>query len=130
MKSGSVTATVLAALVAGAVLSTVPASADSTDAEPSDQKIYLDPQTGDVLEAPRAEADAKPSSAGTADRRSAPGKPSVWTNDDGDEMLTPAPDDAPAMQAVRCADGTLRMGHADHAPGEDERHALCAGAPQ
>lgn len=99
--------------------------AASADVDEAQQKLYLDPQTGEVVDAPpgHANADAGRSAGG------APAEDEAWTNDEGAEMLTPAPGSAPTTQAVRCKDGTLRMGHTSnkHAAADDEsdREALC-----
>lgn len=105
--------------------------AASADVDEAQQKLYLDPQTGEVVDAPpgHANADGDRSAGGDAARRSAPAEDEAWTNDEGAEMLTPAPGSAPTTQAVRCKDGTLRMGHTSnkHAAADDEsdREALC-----
>lgn len=110
-------ALVASLLVAGA------AGAGASDG--AEQKIFLDPDTGDVMSTPpAAESDA-------ANRRVAPSTDAdagqSWVNDDGVDMYTPGTSESPALQAVRCPDGSLRMGHAKTRAGEDERGALCAG---
>ena len=123
-------ATVLAVAVmgVGSVFAAGALRTASADVDQPQQKIYLDPQTGEVLEAPSADRIETQSEGQGASQRTRPAEPEAWTNDDGDEMLTPAPDAAPAMRAVRCEDGTLRMGHAESAPSQSEREALCARA--
>jgi len=111
----------VALLIAGGATSAVASDA-------ADQKIFLDPDTGDVMSTPPA---AEPD---TARRRAAlPGESSEgksWVNDDGADMYSPDPSAAPALKAVHCPDGSLRMGHAKTRPGQGERDALCAGNPQ
>ncbi|MES1926292.1 hypothetical protein [Salinisphaera sp. T31B1] len=86
------------------------------------QTIYLDPDTGDVIDQPPAAGSPAP-----AARRAAPdqGKGKAWTNADGADMYTPDQTDAPALEAVHCDDGSLRMGHARATHGQDAREALC-----
>lgn len=125
MKSGSTLARLTAAvLIAGAgLLASAAIYAESTDTPAPPQDIRLDPQTGEVLDTPAA---GSASESQPDDTPAEPAESRAWTNDEGTEMLTPAPGAAPATQAVRCADGTLRMGHAEHAPSQSEADALCA----
>lgn len=129
MNAGSALATVAAitALSAGGVFAVGPMRAASADTDAPQQKVYLDPQTGEVLDTPPAKAQ-EPRRAGAA-RRGAPAQDEAWTNEEGADMLTPAPGSAPTTQAIRCADGTLRMGHAENEGGattaDSGRGALC-----
>jgi hypothetical protein len=131
MKPGSAmtTAAAIAALSMAGVFGVGALRAVSADADSAQQKLYLDPQTGEVLDAPPAHADDNQPARGKARQRSAPAEAQAWINDEGTEMLTPAPDAQPDRRAVRCDDGTLRMGHASgehRAKGSDsERDALC-----
>jgi hypothetical protein len=120
MKPGTATMTALAltVLVPGAALVGAATNAAAARAADSEQRIYLDPETGEVLEQPPAadRDEMKDATDGTrARQRRAPAAPEAWTNDEGAEMLTPNPDAAPSTRAVRCPDGSLRMGHADRA---------------
>ena len=128
MKTRSALAAALAVVSLGlaGVLSIGAIQAADAQAQSAQQQIHIDPETGEILDAPPPGQAEPGDDADGASQRTRPGQPKAWTNDEGDEMLTPAPDAAPAMQAVRCDDGTLRMGHADSAPSESEREALCA----
>ncbi len=90
-------------------------------ADSGDQKIFLDPDTGDVLSRPPT-GEPRSQDAGKAVEGTS------WVNDEGVDMYTPSEAEAPALQAVHCPDGSLRMGHAKTRAGQDERDALCAGS--
>lgn len=131
MKPGTATMTALAltVLVSGAALFGAATNTAVARAGDSEQRIYLDPDTGEVLEQPPA-ADGDETRDGTDDararQRQVPTAPKAWTNDEGAEMLTPNPDAAPSTRAVRCPDGSLRMGHADRgADNASVVEALC-----
>ncbi|MFC3106228.1 hypothetical protein [Salinisphaera aquimarina] len=97
----------------------------------SGQKIYLDPETGDALNAPPAQADDTGSARrSTTEPGAESSGPKAWTNSQGADMLTLDPDDAPATQAVHCADGSLRMGHTQSSNGRQSRRTLCEGKPE
>lgn len=97
----------------------------------SDQTIYLDPQTGKVIQHPAPEAPSAQSSqrATTANSDSA-GQQSDgytrWQTSDGTQMLSVDPNQTPKERVVRCADGSLRMGSAgDDSSDDNDPEALC-----
>ncbi|HET7314545.1 hypothetical protein [Salinisphaera sp.] len=96
------------------------------------QTIYLDPQTGEVIQNPVGQApSAPPRQKATTD----PDTPSSdrgsgykpWKTKDGTQMLSVDPSQTPKERVVRCADGSLRMGSAGDgdAKDNDSPNALC-----
>lgn len=98
----------------------------------SDQTIYLDPQTGKVIQHPAPQAPTARSSQKmtTGSGKNAPsnsGGYKPWQTQDGTQMLSVDPSHAPKERVVRCADGSLRMGSTGHSDTNhnNDPEALC-----
>ncbi|MGB7754751.1 MAG: hypothetical protein WBL23_01645 [Salinisphaera sp.] len=81
----------------------------------SDQTIYLDPQTGKVIQhpapqAPTARSSQKMTTGSGKNASSNSGGYKPWQTQDGTRMLSVDPSQTPKERVVRCADGSLRMG--------------------
>lgn len=117
-----------AAAVAGLVMASALSAGPAND-RVSDLKVYIDPETGEILETPPPEAE-KPTSfeagAKANQRATAPGLRS-WVNEDGVQMITLDPSRGAELEAVLCDDESLRIGHGTHA---DDRKTRCAEAGQ
>ena len=98
--------------------------AGSPAAFAAEPKIFIDPETGEIV-APPAEKREAPKPGEAAQKTRAPA-PKAWTNSEGAQMLTPRFESAPRTRAVRCADGSLHMGHVGHDEASDGTEALCA----
>lgn len=101
--------------------------AGSTAVFAAEQKIFVDPETGEIVAPPAEKLEGtNPGEAGQKAR--APG-PKAWVNSEGLQMMTPSAESMPRTRAVRCPDGSLHMGHAGHAghdESSDSTEALCA----
>lgn len=105
--------------------------ASAADAD-ADQTIYLDPQTGKVIQHPAPRAPSRQSSqrattGGDGAESSKADGYKRWQTADGTQMLSVDPSQAPKERVVRCADGSLRMGStSDDGKDNNAPGALCA----
>ena len=98
--------------------------AGSTAVFAAEQKVFIDPETGDIIQPPAEQAEGMP--PGEAGQQAGGAEPKAWKNSEGAQMLTPSFESAPSTRAVRCPDGSLRIGHAAHDAARDDTEALCA----
>lgn len=93
----------------------------------AEQKVFIDPETGDIVQQPVPDDSDQGVASGDAASRAGVSAPKTWKNSEGAQMLTPNFESAPTARAVRCPDGSLHMGHAAHdQSGDDAAEALCA----
>ncbi|WP_353177149.1 hypothetical protein [Salinisphaera sp. T5B8] len=90
----------------------------------AEQKIFIDPETGEIVAPPAEKAEG--TNPGEAGQKASIAAPKAWKNSEGAQMLTPSFESAPMTRAVRCPDGSLHMGHVDHDEASDDTGALCA----
>ncbi|RJS92380.1 hypothetical protein D3260_12110 [Salinisphaera sp. Q1T1-3] len=114
--------------MAAAALGLLMVGCAHAEGQASQQRIYLDPATGDVIDAP-GEAHGSAQRATRTNDGDSPYK--AWQTEDGTKMLSVAPGGGAAETVVHCPDGSLRMGHAGDGSDEADRKALCrAGGAQ
>lgn len=121
----------LAVLVAACAPATSALAGDSDSAQTSsNQKIMLDPDTGDITQVPSQRAEKQSKSAAGANQKAQKNSGyTAWTTKDGTQMIATDPSTSAKERVVRCPDGSLRMGKAggtaDHASDSDTPAALC-----
>lgn len=107
----------------GAIAVALSMASGCAAAADSGQTIYLDPQTGEVIQHPAPKPPSAQSSqhATTDENGQASGKSNGykrWKTRDGTQMLSVDPSHAPKERVVRCADGSLHMGTVGHGDGD------------
>lgn len=121
----------------GAIAVALSMASGCATAADSGQTIYLDPQTGKVIQHPAPKPPSAQSSqqATTGDGSHASGSGASkgggykhWKTPDGTQMLSVDPSHAPKERVVRCPDGSLHMGtvgHGDTQKDNENPEALC-----
>ena len=115
-------------MAACAPMTSAVAGDQATPSSSADQKIMLDPDTGDITQVPsqRAEEKAK-TTQGASQTTLQPSHYTAWRKADGTQMIRTKPSAAVKERVIRCPDGSLRMGHASRSDeeGSDTPSKLC-----
>ncbi|WP_423823607.1 hypothetical protein V5738_06455 [Salinisphaera sp. SPP-AMP-43] len=121
------TVRILIAAATTAVLCNVAGCASAAGDKSAHQTVYLDPETGDVIQHPAEQgpsAQSKQQIGQNAGQTSKKSGYTRWQTEDGTRMLSVDPNKAPKERVVRCDDGSLRMGgSAEHASQDSKASA-------
>lgn len=115
---------ILMAAATMAVLCNVAGCASAAGDKGAHQTVYLDPETGDVIQHPAEQAPGAQSKQQIGQDDSQARKKSGytrWQTEDGTRMLSVDPNKTPKEQVVRCDDGSLRMGDSADSTGQDSK---------